>query len=188
MECLPMTIWFSADLHLGHESIIRYTGRPFASVDLMDREIIARWNAAVGPKDDVWLLGDFCYGGAAAAAAYLGQLKGRVHLVAGNHDRPSIRKLGGWASTQDFKEILVGNQKISMMHYAMRTWPSSHHGALHLYGHSHGALPGNRQSTDVGVDVWDFRPVRLEEIKERLATLPERGGPRNPCSLHPSDR
>ncbi|KRP89238.1 hypothetical protein AOQ73_26835 [Bradyrhizobium pachyrhizi] len=32
-------------------------------------------------------------------------------------------------------------------------------GAIHVYGHSHGKLPGNGASCDVGVDRWDFRPV-----------------------------
>jgi hypothetical protein len=38
--------------------------------------------------------------------------------------------------------------------------------------HSHGGLAGDSQSLDVGVDCWDFRPVTLREIKERLATMP----------------
>lgn len=41
-----------------------------------------------------------------------------------------------------------------------------------LYGHSHGRLPGNTQSCDIGVDVMGFAPVRLNTIKEHLATLP----------------
>jgi calcineurin-like phosphoesterase family protein len=54
----------------------------------------------------------------------------------------------------------------------MRTWPGAHRGALHLYGHSHGTLPGNSQCCDVGVDVWDFRPVALPAIREVLERAP----------------
>jgi calcineurin-like phosphoesterase family protein len=56
-------------------------------------------------------------------------------------------------------------------------WNASHHGALHFYGHSHGNLPGDSQSLDVGVDCWDFRPASLAEIRARLATLPTRREP-----------
>jgi calcineurin-like phosphoesterase family protein len=41
-----------------------------------------------------------------------------------------------------------------------------------LYGHSHGRLPGTRTSLDVGVDCWSYLPVTLDEIRDRLATLP----------------
>jgi calcineurin-like phosphoesterase family protein len=44
-----------------------------------------------------------------------------------------------------------------------------HHGDLHLYGHSHGSLPGTAARTDVGVDCFEFRPVTLDEIRVRLA-------------------
>ena len=42
----------------------------------------------------------------------------------------------------------------------------SHHGAWHLYGHSHGNLPDTRTSLsmDVGVDTHDFRPWHFDEI------------------------
>ena len=46
-------------------------------------------------------------------------------------------------------------------------------GALHVYGHSHGKLPGNNVSLDVGVDCWNLRPVTLSEIRARLAMLPD---------------
>lgn len=73
-------------------------------------------------------------------------------------------------------EIAVEGHGVVLLHYAMRTWPKSHHGSLHLYGHSHGAVPGDRQSCDVGVDCWNLRPVGLDEIIAHLGTLPERGG------------
>ncbi|MGD5596738.1 hypothetical protein QUT21_22695, partial [Xanthomonas citri pv. citri] len=41
-----------------------------------------------------------------------------------------------------------------------------------LYGHSHGRLPGNSQSMDIGVDVFGWAPLRLNQIKAHLATLP----------------
>ncbi len=66
----------------------------------------------------------------------------------------------------------IDNQYIVLCHYAFRTWPKIRKGALHLYGHSHGRLPGNAQSMDIGVDVVGWSPVRLHQIKSVLATLP----------------
>jgi calcineurin-like phosphoesterase family protein len=40
-------------------------------------------------------------------------------------------------------------------------------GSINLHGHSHGRLKALPRQFDVGVDVWDFRPVRLAEILGR---------------------
>jgi calcineurin-like phosphoesterase family protein len=41
-------------------------------------------------------------------------------------------------------------------------------GALNLHGHSHGRLAPLPRQVDVGVDVFDFRPVTLPEIRAHL--------------------
>jgi calcineurin-like phosphoesterase family protein len=172
-----MTVWFTSDSHFGHANIIKHTNRPFTSVASMDAHMIAQWNGVVRPtKDEVWHLGDFAFRSTENPGEYLSRLNGIKRLVHGNHDSDEVKKLPGWASSQPMAEIKVNGIRIVLLHYAMKVWNASHHGSLHFYGHSHGNLPGDRQSCDVGVDAWDFRPVRLEEIQERLLTLPERGG------------
>ena len=63
-------------------------------------------------------------------------------------------------------------QRIVLSHYAMRIWDRSHFGTWHLFGHSHGSMPDDptSRSLDVGVDVWNYRPVSYEQIKARMAT------------------
>ena len=41
-------VFFTADMHFGHENVIGFDGRPFASADEMDSELIKRWNNNVG--------------------------------------------------------------------------------------------------------------------------------------------
>ena len=40
-------IFFTADTHFGHENVIQFDKRPFASADEMDEEMIKRWNNKV---------------------------------------------------------------------------------------------------------------------------------------------
>lgn len=168
-----MTAFFTADLHFGHANILRFCERPFGSIEEHDRALIERWNAVVGPQDVVWHLGDFSYrGGGKLARRAFGELNGSKHLIAGNHDNAAVRDLG-WSSVRDYADIVVEGQRVIAFHYGMRVWPAMRHGSVQLYGHSHGKLPGNRQSLDVGVDAWDFRPVTWPEIQARLDTLPE---------------
>ncbi len=142
--------------------------RPFASIEEHDEVLIAVWNGRVRPTDTVWHLGDFAYGCSAARTREIwGRLHGTKHLVRGNHDSTRTTALP-WASQQDRATVTDRGASFILDHYAHRTWAGSHRGVLHLYGHSHGSLPGTAASLDVGVDCWAWRPVTTPEILEAL--------------------
>lgn len=164
---------------LGHTNIIRYAHRPFANVDEMDATLIRNWNDRIGNNDDVYHLGDLMFRlSRKRAEEVLGQLCGRIHLVRGNHDRGIETYKEHFVWIKDLAEVKVrdadapgGVQRIMLCHYAMRVWKNSHHGAFHLYGHSHGSLPDdpNARSFDVGVDARGYAPVSYDEVKALMA-------------------
>lgn len=170
-----MAVWFTADHHFGHARIIQLARRPFASVEEMDDEMVQRWNALVAPGDLVYHLGDFAF---ADHTPYLQRLSGQKRLIVGNHDHSNrVKKAKGWSTVDSLLHVTVDDTPLVLCHYGLRVWNRSHYGALHFYGHSHGSLPGDSQSADVGVDCWAFAPVSLPEIKERISTQPRRGEP-----------
>jgi calcineurin-like phosphoesterase family protein len=59
-----------------------------------------------------------------------------------------------------------------LCHYPLRTWNRMGRGALNLHGHSHGRLAPLPRQVDVGVDLWDFRPITLAEIRTRFRRRP----------------
>lgn len=164
---------FTADLHLGHASIIKNCNRPFADVAEMDRYLIEMWNAVVSPRDTCYVIGDFANWRLKPPALreYFDALQGDKILIIGNHDHEHTRALP-WVACEHKAFVKVDGQEIICDHYAGRTWNKSHHGSVQLFGHSHGAMPGNSQQLDVGVDCWGFMPVSWPEIQARLATLP----------------
>jgi calcineurin-like phosphoesterase family protein len=83
----PMTTYFTADQHFGHQNIIRYCNRPFRSVGEMNAVLVANWNAVVGPHDTVHVLGDVAMGRREHSMPLIGQLGGHKILYPGNHDR-----------------------------------------------------------------------------------------------------
>lgn len=167
---MPET-FFTADHHFGHSGIIDMCQRPFFDVEDMDEGLIRRWNDRVRKGDIVYHLGDFTMGAPAERGwEIFGRLNGRKHLIIGNHDREKVRTLP-WASLPRDRLLLRHpGEKLPLVldHYAHRTWPGLHYGAIHLYGHSHGNLLGVGRSLDVGVDVWDFTPVTLAELRPTL--------------------
>ena len=169
------TTWFTSDTHFGHARMIQLAQRPFKTVEDMDAMMVLRWNDVVAPGDQVFHLGDFAF---RDHDPYLRQLKGQKRLIVGNHDHSDrVKRARGWHTVDHLLHTTVSGVNLVLCHYAMRVWRQAHHGAIHLYGHSHGNLPGDSQSCDVGVDCWKFRPVHLSEIREHLSTLPKRGEP-----------
>jgi calcineurin-like phosphoesterase family protein len=178
--------WFSSDLHLGHFNIIRYSNRPFASVKEMDDTLINNINALVKPEDTLWFLGDFCFGPREphgffkVAESYRNRINCKnIILIWGNHDpNPFAHKRDERHFADRFARLFVEDyglrnttimgQKMTLCHYSMRTWDKSHHGAFHLYGHSHGSLPDdpNALSFDCGVDCHGYKPINFQEVVE----------------------
>ena len=158
-----MATFFTSDSHFGDHRTINIWKRPFASVAEMDTVLEQAWNAAVGPADEIWHLGDFARK-PAEVPAWLARLNGTKHLIRGNNDPPATLTASGWARVQDYAELELDGVKLVLCHYPFRSWNGQHRRAVNLHGHSHGRLKPLPRQHDVGVDVWQWRPVTLPEI------------------------
>ena len=159
-----MTIWYSADAHFFHDNIRRLCNRPFNTVEEMDAAMTERWNKTVGNSDSVYFLGDFSWAKGDQAAILFRRLEWNQ---ASDH-RQSRRSRDACSAVG----ICTTLSYIVLFHYGLRTWNRMFRGSMSFYGHSHGKLPGNSKSLDVGVDCWNFTPVNLSQIMARMATLP----------------
>jgi len=194
--------WFSADLHLGHFNINKYCNRPFLTKELseelaileaskpsvtgigrmhdikrkvtwtMDETIIGNWNNVIKDDDVVYLLGDLCFADVDKAREYIKRLKGKIHFIEGNHDKPLANLKHLFVSYRKYSEITMDNVPVTLCHYALRVWNKSHRGAYSLYGHSHGSLPDDPMalSFDCGVDTNNFCPYSWEDVTKKMAT------------------
>jgi calcineurin-like phosphoesterase family protein len=163
-----MTIFFTSDNHFNHDGIIPRQPRPFRDLNDMNAGMIRLWNETVGPDDTVYVLGDFAYDRdyGWSVEDIFHSLNGHKHLIQGNHDEheqhAKVLDLP-WESQQSLTSIRVNGTWFTLCHYAMETWRGSSGGTIMLHGHSHGSM--NRtipHRFDVGVDVWDYRPVPAE--------------------------
>ena len=173
-----MAVFFTSDHHFGHGGACALFRRPFESAAAMDAAMVARWNEVVGPGDQVWHLGDFAVRQSAERMARLLEaLAGTKHLITGNNDGPAATGLSGWASVQHYAEFELEGAWLILCHYPLRTWNRMGRGAIDLHGHSHGRLAPLPRQVDVGVDLWDFRPITLDQIRTHLS---RRGRARRP--------
>lgn len=164
-------IFVTADTHFGHSSLASRRG--FASVEEHDALLIEAWNSVVGPRDEVWHLGDFALGASPErCAAVFKRLRGRKILVRGNHDRKRTLDLPWHAIHELATPKLIGRRWV-FCHYPMRAWMGAFRGTVHVFGHTHGKLPDTNRSCDAGVDRWGYRPAALEEVLERVEATAE---------------
>jgi calcineurin-like phosphoesterase family protein len=165
-------IFFTSDTHFGHTNVIKYCSRPFSSIEEMDESIIQHWNDVVKRGDVIYHLGDFALVKSEQINKYVKRLNGQKFLVYGNHDRwIKNYKNDGFVKITPYLELKSDYvHKIILMHYAMKTWNGSHYGNWQLHGHSHGSMPRDYTShqLDVGVDVWNFRPVSIDVIAKEM--------------------
>jgi calcineurin-like phosphoesterase family protein len=142
----------------------------------MDCVLLDNINEVVKPDDTLYILGDFCFRGK-KPIEYRERIKCKnVHLILGNHDKEKDFQENSFSSIQYVKEIIHCNQKIFLSHYPHRSWPSSHKGSFHLYGHCHSKLDkedriSGKSTLDVGVDncsnynkpfgqPWSFKEIQ----------------------------
>lgn len=84
-----MNFYIVSDWHLNHQNIETYCQRPSNFTEL----ILKRHNETVTDNDTVIMCGDVAIGKKALAVDLIRQMKGRLILVRGNHDRD---KSCGW--------------------------------------------------------------------------------------------
>ena len=131
-------IYFTADTHFDHANIIRFCNRPFATVEEMNETLIANWNRKVHGHDTVYILGDMFFR-TSDPEPILRQLKGKKHLITGNHDSQWMKKvdMSHWfTSVQPYLETSDGQHTLTMCHFPMVTWNHQSRSYM-IHGHIH---------------------------------------------------
>jgi len=178
-----MTIFFTSDTHFGHKNIISFCGRPYNSVDHMNQTLINNWNETVEPDDIVYHLGDACMGDISYTLPLIGRLNGYKILVPGNHDR--VFSGESQAKRERFRplylEVFQQIEKESFPYGGFMVSHFPYDGDSHdqnrfdkqrpkneglpiLHGHVHSKWRMKGNQINVGVDVWDYRPVEFDAL------------------------
>lgn len=166
-------IFFVSDLYLGHANIISHCHHPFRDVHMMDRGLIANWNARVSSGDEVYILGDFSLASGVETNAYLHQLNGRKFLIRGNHEKyldDAVFDDLAFEWVRDYYELHTEGELFILFHYPILEWHRIKT-AFQLHGHQHNPAHYNHSQRtlgqrryDVGVDANSYQPVSIKEI------------------------
>jgi len=130
--------YFSSDWHLGHNNVIKYSDRPFSSINEMDDRILSNLYS-LNPHDSLFFLGDLAFNQFSLDKFFtlLPKLKINFHWILGNHDQYYKKYYHLCSSISTIKEIKILGVHTTLCHYPMISWNHSHYNAYQLFGHIH---------------------------------------------------
>lgn len=160
-------IWLISDTHFGHENILKYSDRPFSSVEEVDEVMVERWNSVVKQGDKVYHLGDVFFGPKENFQKLWGRLNGAKRLVVGNHDDIKYLSAGGF-----FKKVYMW--RVFTEHNLLLTHVPIHEASIHerivvaggvnVHGHIHEKPSPTGPYKCVCVEQTNYYPVNIEEV------------------------
>ena len=171
-------IFITSDLHFGHDREFIWKARGFNSVQEMNETQVSKWNSVVNDQDDVYILGDLMLGDT-SNIKYLEQLKGKIHIVLGNHDSKARQNLYAklnnveeiaWAIKLDYKKhhFILSHFPMITSNLEKETLTQM---TLNLFDHTHQMTNFYEDRPfmyHVGVDSHNGYPVLLDNIIEEM--------------------
>ena len=176
---MASNLWFSSDHHFDHYNIIEYSSRPFKGVFEMNEFMIEEHNKVVRPQDHYYNLGDFSMKRPRVVRHFLERMNGHKRLVRGNHDLFKTREYieCGW-------EEIYGSRVLERMVFthipihpmSMGRFLGCCHGHIHANKSYDPIMRIDKETQKISyqpyinlcVEVTNYRPVSLEEVKERI--------------------
>ena len=160
-------IYWSADTHIGHQSILKYMPeRPYATeldTTAHDEWLIDLWQKTIGKRDRIYFAGDLTFYKSEEARRLLERLSGEKYFAVGNHDSSIKPHSNYFRKVAQIMEITIKpsmcdclqeDLQIVLCHYPLLDWPGKHQGAIMLHGHCHGTMDEfNADSIDLRFDV-----------------------------------
>lgn len=172
-------IFIASDTHFGQRSICHFLDvygqkmRPWDTAEEMDEALVENWNKVVKPSAKVYHLGDVSM--KRDGIKLMGRLNGHKRLVRGNHDifptkyyLPFFEDIYG---VRVFDDMVLSHFPI-VLDSIKPKWTCVH-------GHVHrNVLPGHLgpKYLNVSCEVTDFRPLAIEEVRQRILAQRDGGG------------
>ena len=173
-------IYITADLHFCHNKEFLYGPRGFTNIEDHDETIVKNWNELINDEDEIYIIGDIMLNDINRAVKYFNMLKGKKHIIYGNHD--TDKRLELYKSLDNVIEVVAGKRlKYKKYSFWLSHYPSlcdnyddelTHNAVINLCGHSH--TKDAKIDLNKGLiyhcelDAHNMKPITLDYIIEDL--------------------
>lgn len=176
-------IYFTSDLHLGHNKDFLYKVRGFNSIEEHDETIVKNINSIVSDEDELYILGDLILNNQEKGLKLLKQINGQKTVILGNHDTSHkielYKSLGIRCVYAEF--VKYHKYRFILSHYPMKlfiNWDRPVKDNLWcLCGHMHTSdkfIDMDTGSYHVELDAHNNKPISIEEVIEDLKKYKEK--------------
>ena len=176
-------IYFTSDLHFGHQKEFLYEPRGFNNVQTHNETIISNWNTLIKPTDTVYILGDLMLGNTEKGLENVRQLQGEIFIILGNHD--TSNRIEEYNKLPNVKDICYATAiKYNNYHFYLSHYPTITSNfdldkplkarLINLCGHSHIKNPFedwdryNSPIYHVELDAHNNIPVSIDCIIQEI--------------------
>lgn len=177
-------VYFTSDLHIGHDKDFIWRPRGFSSIEEHDTEIIKRWNKVITFEDTVYILGDLCMSGNETEWNRVYKvLNGNKIVICGNHD--TNNKINKYQN--EYGMTYIGLAAL-YKYNKKKMFYLSHYPTLvgnfkeerffwNLSGHTHSPNKfefGQYSIYNVAMDAHNCTPVSIEQIIKDIEEYKEK--------------
>jgi calcineurin-like phosphoesterase family protein len=155
--------YFTSDHHFFHSNIIGYCRRPFKDVNEMGKVLISNYNEIVNENDEVFFIGDVAFvnkGNTDNLRNIINKMYGRKHLILGNHDNLKPFEYVDIGFTSVHTSLEVDGYILNHDPCVATIFPNK----CFITGHVHTLYMKCKNTINVGVDVWDYKPVDIDTL------------------------
>lgn len=169
--------YYISDLHFYHGALNDAMDcRGFRDEQDMNEYMIERWNSRVRKNDEVVVLGDLSMEKWEKTKEIVTQLKGKIYLIQGNHDRFVKDKefdASGFGWVRSYAELHDNGRKVILSHYPVMCYNGQNRLSKH----------GNPKTYMLHGHVHDTLDQRLLEQFQQITRATMRGERTIPCNL-----
>lgn len=178
-------VFYTSDLHLNHPYVAGIRGHETTIEH--DELLIDRFNERLDKNSHLWILGDVFMGSITNGLPMVDRLKGKKHLVLGNHDaaHPMHKKshtqlrrfYDSFESVHLHEQHNIAGLEILLSHFPYEgdhseedrgsQWRLRDEGKWLLHGHVHREWHIRGRQLNMGVD-WNYFPVPREDVEDHL--------------------
>ena len=191
LKSADQKIWFVSDLHLGHDKPFILGPRKYQNVNeayTHTHEMLKM----IGPDDILFNLGDMVIGAGANSMEYAKRIVylpcKHQYFIWGNHNAgiqqmydecrsevglladdieiyPLTYRNSNFTFLGHRAEIFIDGRAVILDHYPIASWNHIGKGAMHIHGHTHLNLQGDKRLLRIDASwEWKRRPVEWSEM------------------------
>ena len=168
VEYFPLDLmdktYLLSDIHFGHENVLKYSERPFETLEDMHETIMNNVAEVATQGNHLIVLGDCAMSkGITLSNDFFRLLPCKTYLVIGNHDLAGagILRVEGFDVVTPIM-VMEGKPNLFLTHYPIYCveMPDT----INVHGHEHQYPAHTNKHINVSVDQIGFKPVKLRDI------------------------